>query len=305
MSQEPLLFADTLCRSFGPHQAVDGISLRLHRGEVLGLLGPNGAGKTTTLRMLTGCLPPDAGQIAIGGFDLRQQPHQAQALLGYLPETPPLHKELTPQEFLGFCAGLHGLRGARRRQAVDAALEACGLQQVSRQLISALSKGYQQRVGLAQAIVHEPPLIVLDEPTVGLDPNQMREIRALIRELARERAILLSSHILSEVQAVCDRVAIMAGGQIVHESVVPGAGDPETGRWRLHFRHPPALDELLALPGVADASPLDSGLIRISAQPGQDPRQAMVLKAVALDWGLLELSPDTPSLEEIFAEVTA
>jgi ABC-2 type transport system ATP-binding protein len=207
--------ASDLSRSYGSRSAVSGISFELRQGEVLGLLGPNGAGKTTTLQMLAGCLAPSTGAIEICGIDLLEQPRQAKALLGYLPETPPLYRELTVDEFLRLAARLRAIPTAAIAAAVDRAKQRCGLNEAGKRLIGSLSKGYQQRVGIAQAIVHNPRVVILDEPTVGLDPIQIREIRSLIRELGGEHSVILSTHILPEVESVCDRIQIMNQGKLV------------------------------------------------------------------------------------------
>ncbi|MCH9639031.1 MAG: ABC transporter ATP-binding protein [Betaproteobacteria bacterium] len=209
------LSVQNLSRSYGNYTVVNNVNLKLMQGEVLGLLGPNGAGKTTTMRMLTGNLAPSAGSISICGVDLFEEPNQAKAHLGYLPEIPPLYQEMTVDEFLRFVAKLHQVGNQDIQDALDRAKRRSGLIDRGVQLINTLSKGYQQRVGIAQAIIHCPDIIILDEPTVGLDPNQMREIRELIRELGSTSSVILSTHILSEVESVCDRVNIMHQGQLV------------------------------------------------------------------------------------------
>ena len=209
------LSVQNLLRRYGNDTAVNNVNLKLMQGEVLGLLGPNGAGKTTTLRMLTGNLTPSAGSISICGVDLLEKPHQAKVYLGYLPEIPPLYQDMTVDEFLRFAAQLHQVSNRDIQSALDRAKQRCGLVDRGAQLINTLSKGYQQRVGIAQAIIHSPDIIILDEPTTGLDPNQMREIRELIRELRSISSVILSTHILSEVESVCDRVNIMHQGQLV------------------------------------------------------------------------------------------
>ncbi len=209
------LSVQNLSRSYGNYTVVNNVNLKLMQGEVLGLLGPNGAGKTTTMRMLTGNLAPSAGSISICGVDLLEEPNQAKAHLGYLPEIPPLYQEMTVDEFLRFVAKLHQVGHQDIQGALDRAKQRSGLIDRGTQLINTLSKGYQQRVGIAQAIIHCPDIIILDEPTVGLDPNQMREIRELIRELGSTSSVILSTHILSEVESVCDRVNIMHQGQLV------------------------------------------------------------------------------------------
>ncbi len=210
------LSAHNLTRSFGRHGAVRDVSLELHRGEVLGLLGHNGAGKSTTLQMLTGALLPHSGRVEICGFDLAVQPLQAKACIGFLPEMPPLYRDMRVDEYLAFAARLHGMPAARVAQALAHTKDRCGLQDVGRKIIGTLSKGYQQRVGIAQAIIHNPEVIILDEPTVGLDPAQLRDIRALIRELGDSHSVILSTHLLAEVESICDRVEIMHHGRIIY-----------------------------------------------------------------------------------------
>lgn len=301
VSTEVLIRAENLARRYGPHAAVTDLSFELRRGQVLGLLGPNGAGKTTSLRMLTGTLAPQAGRIHINGMDLAAQPAAAKARLGYLPERPPLHPELRVDEFLRFCARLHGADTS----GVERAIAACGLTAMSRRVIRSLSKGYQQRVGLAQAIVHDPAVIILDEPTVGLDPNQMREMRRLIRSLAPERAIILSSHILSEVEAVCDQVIILAGGQVVFKDALHSWRDQARERSLvIGLRRPPPPRDLGAVAGVAAVEPLAGYRFRLGLAAGADPREELASLAAQRNWGLFLLTEEARSLEERFAELT-
>ncbi len=214
-----MIEARGITKRYGERLAVDDVSFEVARGEVVGFLGPNGAGKTTTMRILTGFIPPTDGTAVIGGHDMLTDPLPARRSVGYLPETPPLYPEMDVQGYLHFVATIKGVPRARRRDAVDRTLERCGLVDVRRRVISALSKGYRQRVGLGQAIVHDPPVLILDEPTVGLDPVQIREIRALIASLAAPSAdgpqhtVILSTHILSEVEAICQRVILIHRGR--------------------------------------------------------------------------------------------
>jgi ABC-2 type transport system ATP-binding protein len=212
--------AHNLSRRFGNHIAVRRVDLELKRGEVLGLLGPNGAGKSTTMQMLTGNLAPTSGSVQICGIDLLKNPRKAKRYIGYLPENPPLYKELTVDEYLRFAARLHNVDLSRIDFVLTEVKQRCGLSDIGRRLISALSKGYQQRVGVAQAIIHQPEIIILDEPSVGLDPNQIREIRTLIRELGKSCSVILSTHILPEVESVCDRVQIMNQGVMVFSAAL-------------------------------------------------------------------------------------
>jgi len=210
------LEASQLTRRFGKQVVIHNVSLQLKRGEVLGLLGHNGAGKSTTMQMLTGCLAPDSGTIKICGFDLQRQPTEAKAHIGYLPETPPLYKEFSVKNYLIFAAKLRGIKSNEVNAALDLALQRCGLTDKRNVLIGTLSKGYQQRVGIAQAIIHQPAVIILDEPTVGLDPAQIRDIRTLIRELGNAHSVILSTHLLTEVESICDRVEILQRGALVY-----------------------------------------------------------------------------------------
>ena len=299
------LSARGLTRTFGNHIAVNDITLELKRGEVLGFLGPNGAGKTTTMHMLTGNLAPSRGEVRICGIDLLEQPSAAKAHIGYLPEVPPLYRELTVNEYLQLAAKLHRVPRARRGEALARARSRCGLADCGTRLIGTLSKGYQQRVGIAQAIIHSPDVVVLDEPTIGLDPNQMRDIRALIRELGGAHSVILSTHILPEVEAVCDRVQIMHHGALVYGDTIAALKQFESGATLLvGLRRPPPLAELAALPGVAAAEAVEPALFRVQFAAGQDPTDALVMTAAARDWGLYRLNPAQTSLEDVFVHLT-
>jgi ABC-2 type transport system ATP-binding protein len=204
-----------LVKTFGPKRAVDGVSFTVERGEVLGFLGPNGAGKSTTMRMITGFIPPTEGRITLGGFDMLENPIPAKRLFGYLPENAPAYTDMTVSGFLTFAAELRGLRGAERKKAVDRAIEMCFLEGVRHQSVDTLSKGYRHRTCFAQAIIHDPDILVMDEPTDGLDPNQKHEVRGLIKRMGEKKAIIFSTHILEEVEAACSRVIIIDRGKIV------------------------------------------------------------------------------------------
>jgi ABC-2 type transport system ATP-binding protein len=294
-----------LSRRFGTHIAVNALDLELHRGEVLGLLGPNGAGKTTTMQMLTGNLAPSTGAIRICDIDLLEAPVLAKARIGYLPETPPLYRELNVGEYLHLAARLHRVAKAQRAAAVALAMQRCGLAAVGKKLIGALSKGYQQRVGIAQAIVHEPDVVILDEPTVGLDPNQILDIRALIRELGDKHSVILSTHILPEVEAVCDRVQIMHHGDVVFSNTIAGLRDFQRGRTvTLSLHRPPAISTLREIAGIVAVEAAGDGRFRIRFAPDADPTAALVSRAGAEDWGLHELTPAQTSLEDVFVHLT-
>ncbi|TDU28854.1 ABC-2 type transport system ATP-binding protein [Panacagrimonas perspica] len=302
-SDNILIEARGLTRRFGPNVAVADLSLKLAQGEILGLLGPNGAGKSTTMKMLTGNLAPTEGEVFIKGQSLRDDAVLAKQQLGYLPEQPPVYPELTVDEYLRYCAGLHGIASKARAAAVDSAKRDCGLSDVGRRVIGNLSKGFQQRVGLAQAIIHRPPVVVLDEPTVGLDPIQIREIRTLIRELGRVHSVILSSHILPEIQAVCGRVMIVNRGRLVYDAAI----DAHLGNPKLivGFARAPGSNELAEMQGVLSAETLDDRRFRLSLDPAHDPRDAIVALAVQRGWGLQELRLEAKTLEEIFVELTS
>ena len=297
--------AQGLSRKFGTRTAVDGVSLELKRGEILGFLGPNGAGKTTTMQMLTGNLAPSMGAINICGVDLLDHPVAAKARIGYLPETPPLYRELKVREYVDLAARLHRVAKSKRGAAVDDAITRCGLAEVANKLIGTLSKGYQQRVGIAQAIVHQPDVVILDEPTVGLDPNQIREIRNLIRELGRDRSVILSTHILPEVETVCDRVQILHHGATVFNDTIATLKQFQGGRMiLLGLRQPPAAGEIAAVHGVARVEPGPDNLLRVSFADGADPTDDLVRRAVEKSWGLYQLTPAQASLEDVFVHLT-
>ncbi len=304
MAQEILIDAQNLYRYYGPNCAVQDLSFQLAKGDVLGFLGPNGAGKSSTMQMLTGNLAPSAGTIRVRDIDLLDAPKRAKHELGYLPEQPPLYREHTVDEFLRYCGRLHRVSSARLAAAVDQAKQRCGLGAVGRRLIGNLSKGYQQRVGIAQAILHNPAVVILDEPTVGLDPIQIREIRALIRELGNEHGIILSTHILPEVQSVCNRVQIINRGRLVFSDTMSRLEQ------RLHSQHlivrlrtAPASDVLQRIAGVSAVERFDDGHLRLRYD-GASPAAAIAEAAVTQGWGLLELTPERRTLEQIFVELT-
>jgi ABC-2 type transport system ATP-binding protein len=305
MTDELLVSAEGIRRYYGNICAVNDVSFQVRRGEVVGFLGPNGAGKTTVMQIITANLAPSAGRVVISGVDLLEQPRAAKSRLGYLPEQPPLYRELSVDEYLRFCARLHRIPSSHTTAAVARAKERCGLTEVGRRLIGNLSKGYQQRVGIAQAIVHVPDVVILDEPTVGLDPIQIREIRQLIRDLGKEHSVLLSSHILPEVQATCDRVQILHRGELVLCDSIQGLERRMSGSSILvALRHPPGLQALRTLPGVQEVEALPDGHVRVHYLPHADPAEALVRRAVEQGWGLYELVPERLSLEEIFMQIT-
>jgi len=305
MTSPPLLAVQGLSRFYGPLQAVKNIAFEIRQGEVLGFLGPNGAGKSTTMQMLTGNLAPSQGRVTVAGHDLLDDPRAAKAALGYLPELPPLYRDLTVDEYLDYCAALHRIARAQRRVARDNAKEKCGLREVGGRLIGNLSKGYQQRVGIAQAIIHLPPVIVLDEPTAGLDPIQIREIRQLIRELGKDHSVILSTHILTEVQSVCNRVQIIHKGELVLSDSIEGLSHRmQASVLAVAFRQTPDTRLLAQLPGVTKIDVLEDGALRIYHDPAVDPTAGVVQLAAQKNWGLTQLTPQRATLEDIFVELT-
>jgi len=308
----PMVTVEQLTKRYGSATAVDAIDFEVSKGEIVGFLGPNGAGKSTTMRMLSGFLPPTSGRAEVAGCDVFSESLRAREHIGYLPENVPLYPDMRVQEFLRYRAALKGVPGRRMNERVGDVLELCGLVDVGKKIIGRLSKGYRQRVGLADAMVHEPDLLILDEPTIGLDPNQIRLVRDLIRNLKRHHTILLSTHILSEVEMLCSRVIIInkgkieamdtpqnlrsrlgAAGHILFEAKVP---DPRL-----------AAAELRKLDGILGAGTRVDGewtIFTIRPAADADPREAIYELAVSRQWPVRELSRSAVSLEQVFAEVT-
>lgn len=305
MTDDLLMRVDGLTLCYGDIRAVNKISFTLAKGQILGFLGPNGAGKSTTLRLLSGVLAPNAGRIVIADSDLLDQPIQAKRAMGYLPEQPPLYRELTVDEQLLYSARLHGLNGAASRVALTRVKERCGLVEVGKRLTGNLSKGYRQRVGIAQAILHDPPIILLDEPTVGLDPIQLRDVRRLIRELGESRGIILSTHLLTEVQAMCSHVQIMRAGKLVYAGALADLeGRQGSTSLRIGLGAPPPLASLAEIPEVERVESLGTGRFRLYHRSGETFHRAVVERSVREAWDLWELVPERDSLERIFVELT-
>lgn len=300
-----LIEAKNLYRFYDRHCAVNDVSFTVAKGEVLGFLGPNGAGKTTTMQMLSGNLAVSAGTITINGFDLIKQPKSAKRNLGYLPDTPPLYKDLTVREFLHYCAELHGIETNKINQRLDLIGERCGLSEVYARLIGQLSKGFQQRVGIAQAIIHNPDVIILDEPTIGLDPIQIREIRALIRELGQDHGVILSTHILNEVQESCTHVQIIHQGRLIlHETVEGLNRQMATGILDVATRSVPEKSLLMQIPGVISVNRISENRFRIHHEANCDPAKQIAETLVSSGAGLEEMIPVKKSIEDIFITVT-
>lgn len=306
MTNQSLLKVKHLSRFYGPLAAVNNISFHLQRGEVLGFLGPNGAGKSTAMQMITGNLAPSTGQINVCGFDLLDSAKKAKANIGYLPEQPPLYRELNVDEYLTFCAQLNRIEKTQQKIALERAKERCGLADAGKRLINNLSKGYQQRVGIAQAIIHNPAIVVLDEPTVGLDPIQIRHIRTLIRELAQDHGVILSTHILPEVQMTCDRVQIINHGHLVYSDDINHLNQRmQSNSLILGLKYAPTEAELRLLKHVDDIEVLANNRFRLLHAIENSPAEDIVQLAVANNWGLFELSPEQKTLEQIFVELTS
>jgi len=298
-----------ITKRYGQHTAIDRVTFTVAKGEVLAFLGPNGAGKTTTMRILTCFMPPTEGRATVAGYDCLEQSMDVKRRIGYLPETPPVYQELTVDEYLRFVGRLRGLAGAMLTAAMSREIERLGLGSVRRRLIGNLSRGYRQRVGLAQALIHDPPVLVLDEPTVGLDPKQIIEIRELIKSLAGSHSVILSTHILPEATAVCQRVVIISGGRIVAEDT------PDRLSTRLRHSEKIALT-LTRPPGDAEArlrqvdGVLDvhangpAGHFLLESHLGKDIREDIARLAVANNWGLIELKLISMTLEDVFLKLT-
>jgi ABC-2 type transport system ATP-binding protein len=305
ITPEITLSARNLTRRFGNFQVIHDVSLQLKRGEVLGLLGHNGAGKTTTLQMLTGCLLPNGGEVDICGVSLLHHPVQAKAHIGYLPETPPLYRELSVNDYLSFAARLHGMKSAAAAEALVQTRQRCGLEAVGKRIIGTLSKGYQQRVGIAQAIIHHPAVIVLDEPTVGLDPAQIRDIRALIRELGDAHSVILSTHLLGEVESVCDRVEIMQHGKLIYGSSSAHMQQHEgVSGFIVGLRNPPPLNVLEGIAGISHVEQLSATQFRVLHAPDHDPKAALLTLAEQQGWQLEQLTPLQATLEDVYVRIT-
>lgn len=310
-----MIVVENLTKVYGARVAVDNVNFNIAKGEIVGFLGPNGAGKSTTMRMLTGFLSPTAGRVTIGGHDMAENPIAAKQLLGYLPESPPLYPEMTVRDYLDFVAQLKGLDKARRKERLQFVLEKCFLQDRTNQVIGQLSKGYKQRVGIAQALIHNPPVLILDEPTSGLDPQQIIQIRALIQELAVDHTIILSTHILPEVQTTCNRVLIISGGKLVAEGSAEQLEAQLQGGMRVEMLVRASADALRARLGeftdvrdvaVSTRPETQPGLVvaELTAPPGTDPRERLANMVVGAGWGLVELKSVSLSLEEIFLKLT-
>ena len=300
-----LIEVEHLSRYFGKLIAVDNINFTVKKGEVLGFLGINGAGKTTTMQMLSGGLAPSLGSIKINGVDILREPLLAKRSIGYLPDTPPLYKDLSVREFLFYCGQLHAIPKSDINLALDKVLIRCGLTSVTNRLIAHLSKGFQQRIGIAQAIIHNPDVIILDEPTVGLDPLQIIEIRELIRELRQDHAVILSTHILTEVHETCTHLQIINQGKLIAKERVDSITQSmNESSLIIKTVFPIDAEPILSIEGVCNLEVLSNNRFKINFKPTQDPTQEISKTIIIKGWGLIEMSPSNQNIEALFIGLT-
>lgn len=296
-----------LTKFYGEVKALEEVTFDVRRGEILGFLGPNGAGKTTTMRISTGFLSPTSGTAKVAGYDVVENSLEVRRLTGYLPETVTLYGEMRVRDYLGYMARIRGISRRSLRERVDYVMERCGLTQVADRLIGHLSKGYRQRVGIAQALVHDPQVLILDEPTIGLDPVQVREVRQLIKSMAGERTIILSTHILPEVSMTCERVLIIHRGRIVAEDTPEGLSRrlQQSERILVRLARPPSqpLRAFSQLDGVLRVEAVGDNLFALEAPPDNDIRERVAEFVVQNGWGLLELRREEMTLEDIFVNL--
>lgn len=304
-----MISIQNLTKHYGTSPAVDSLSLEIRQGEILGLLGPNGAGKSTTLRVITGYLHPTAGTVVVDGFDVRKEGRKVKELIGYLPESAPLYEEMLVYDYLDYIAEVRDLKGEEKSSRLQELADLCGIREVMHKPISHLSKGYRQRVGLALALMKDPPILILDEPTSGLDPNQIAEIRSIIKEIGKEKTVIFSTHILSEAEATCDRVVIINQGRIVAdgsaESLKASLAAERT--LRITLKDAPVGDvekELPRISGVLAFSLSEGEELRAEIKSMGDIREAVFRTAAKQNWVLLEMVQEKESLETIFRELT-
>ena len=302
-----------LTKAYGPERAVDSITFQIRKGEVVGFLGPNGAGKTTTMKVVTGYLPPTEGTVLVDGQNVQEASLSIREQIGYLPESTPLYRDMVTYDYLSFVAAMRGVPPERRKSRIAEMSHACGLAEVLSKRIDTLSKGYRQRVGLAQAMIHDPPILILDEPTSGLDPNQIVEIRELIKRLGREKTVVLSTHILPEVQASCDRVLIIHKGKLVADGTPQDLQSSFAGAQRIQYGVLAPVEDVTAALGdwhhvriAAQETGADGEtLLTLSAEGDSDIRPSLFRLAVDRDWTLTELHLDSANLEDVFRQLTA
>jgi len=303
--EEPIVKVERLSHRYSSQWAIRDIGFEITKNGIYGLLGSNGAGKSTTMNIMCGVLKQTEGNVYIKGINMRERPVEAKRLIGFLPQKPPLHTDLTVEEYLKFCARLRHIPPREMDKAIGDVMERCSIAHFRRRLIRNLSGGYQQRVGIAQAIIHNPEFVVLDEPTNGLDPNQIIEIRGLIREIATERTVILSTHILSEVQATCDYIRMIEQGRVVFAGTVDEFDNyivPNT--LIVSMISMPSAEELRSIPGVVGVEELGGPKYRLKFSDGQDVKEKVVETSVARGWRLTEIFAEKSSLDAIFAELS-
>jgi ABC-2 type transport system ATP-binding protein len=303
--ENPILQIKNLSHKYSTTWAIRDINIEIGQTGIVGLLGSNGAGKSTTMNILCGALNQTEGDVFIKGINMREHPEQAKKMIGFLPQVPPLHMDLTVQEYLVYCAELRLLDGKKLISAVNEAKDRCGITHFSNRLIKNLSGGYRQRVGIAQAIVHRPELVVLDEPTNGLDPNQITEVRELIKEIATERAVIFSSHILSEIQVLCKKIVMIENGRIVFSDTMHAFNNyVEPHSLLVSLENPPPVSELLKVNGITNAQFLTERQIRIHFTGDQEIAERFVTASLKNGWRLREIQIEKSSLDEIFKELS-
>ncbi|HEX3007963.1 MAG TPA: ATP-binding cassette domain-containing protein [Bacteroidales bacterium] len=305
------IIVKNLSKNYGTQKAVDDISFEVKTGEILGFLGPNGAGKTTTMKAITSYLSPSSGTIHVGPYSIFDQPEDVKRCIGYLPETNPLYEEMGVIDYLIFCAEIQGIEKGQIKERVRRMVHVCGLEVEKHKKIAELSKGYRQRVGLAQALIHDPQVLILDEPTTGLDPNQIVEIRELIKKIGKEKTVILSSHILAEVEATCDRIMIISKGKIVADGTPEQLRKKATGRELLKVTIEDCIPgeayaALQSMPTIENVENIDSvaGSFEVQSKPEMSSRREIFLLCKQKGWILSELTPVETKLEDIFRELT-
>lgn len=310
-SDQVMVEVQDLTKFYGNFLAIEGVSFTVRKGDILGFLGPNGSGKTTTMRIATGYLPPTSGTVRIAGYDIQTQSLEARRRIGYLPETVPLYTDMTVEDYLEFMGTIRGMPKKRLQQRINEVIDIVKIHEYRSTHIGKLSKGYRQRTGLAQAILHEPEVLILDEPTIGIDPIQVVETRHLIRELGKEHTIILSTHILPEVSMVCNRVVIIHEGRVVAEDTPANLAERLKGteRIELEVRGPakevmPLLRSLRGVMEVRRVGEGEPGTYIVESRRGADLREQIAQAIVSKGWGLLKLNPASISLEEIFLRLT-
>jgi ABC-2 type transport system ATP-binding protein len=294
-----------LSHKYSSSWAIRDINMEISQTGIVGLLGSNGAGKSTTMNILCGSLNQTEGTVIINGIDMAKQPELAKREIGFLPQTPPLYMDFTVDEYLTYCAGLRLMPKDRMRPAIQEAKERCGVDHYSKRLIRNLSGGYRQRVGIAQAIVHRPKLVVLDEPTNGLDPNQIVEVRSLIKDIAKERAVIFSSHVLSEVQILCKEIRMIESGRIVFSDTMDAFNNyVEPHSMLIHFENPPSAEELEKIPGITKVDFLTERQVRVYFNGDRDITEKVVVASVHNNWRLSEIGLEKSALDEIFKQLS-